>query len=70
MSKCTRELLRQLLRPPPLWERAAQSFNKHDWVRGFDVATPAVTPHPTEFAELSAMPSPTRGEGAATPAAT
>ena len=58
---CTLEALSSqpsLLRPLPLWERAAQSISTEGWVRG-----KAVTPHPTEPVDASAMPSPTRGEG-------
>ena len=58
MSASLHEPQRPHLRPLPLWERATQSFNAEEWVRG--------TPHPTERVELSAMPSPTRGEGAIT----
>jgi error-prone DNA polymerase len=48
----------ELLRPLPLRERATQRFNEEEWVRGNDL-----TPHPIEFAEPTAMPSPSRGEG-------
>ncbi len=54
---CTLENLSSgtsLLRPLPLWERATQSFNEDEGVRG--------TPHPIEHVEIPAMPSPTRGE--------
>src|ERR1051325_7313943 len=51
----------QLLRPLPLWERAAPTLKAESWVRGN-----TVTPHPTEVVETPAMPSPTRGEGPST----
>jgi len=47
-----------LLCPLPLWERATQTLNTEDWVRG-----KSLTPHPSEFVDAPAMPSPTRGEG-------
>src|SRR6185312_17347323 len=58
----------QHLCPLPLWERATQKCNEEEWVRGH-----GLTPHPFAIVGPSAMPSPTRGEGAATriaPAAT
>src|SRR4051794_22125256 len=56
------EALGRYLRPLPLRERATRRFNEEERVRG--------TPHPTEYAEIPAMPSPSRGEGAATATAT
>jgi len=44
-----------LLCPLPLRERATRYFGNLAWVRG--------TPHPVEFVETAAMPSPSRGEG-------
>jgi error-prone DNA polymerase len=58
---CTLEVLKsppKSLRPLPLWERAAQSFNNEGRVRG-----QRLPPHPTERVEISETPSPTRGEG-------
>src|ERR1043165_1789904 len=57
---CTLETLsqQQLMRPLPLWERAAQKVGAEEWVRGH-----SLTPHPSESAETPATPSPTRGEG-------
>ena len=56
---CTLELLSSqppLLRPLPLWERATQRFDEEGWVRGI--------PSPDRVCCDSAMPSPSRGEGA------
>ena len=53
------ESRRLSLCPLPLWERAARSFRGKGWVRG-----PAATPHPIAPVARSALPSPTRGEGA------
>src|SRR4051795_5548036 len=47
--------------PLPLWERATRTLNDEEWVRG-----QAITPHPFSLVEPSALPSPTRGEGAIT----
>src|SRR6185369_14408643 len=57
---CTLESLsrQQLMCPLPLRERAAQSLNEEEWVRG-----QGITPHPSEHVETPAMPSPTGGEG-------
>src|SRR6266851_7807679 len=41
----------------PLWERAAQTAQQKEWVRG--------PPHPIEFVATVSPPSPTRGEGKA-----
>src|SRR5258708_31853622 len=55
------------LRPLPLRERAAWSFNKQDWVRGsLRLSQAKRPPHPTEPAARSVRPSPARGEGADT----
>ena len=43
--------------PLPLWERAAQTAQQKEWVRG--------PPHPIEFVAITSLPSPTRGEGKA-----
>jgi len=43
--------------PSPLWERATQTFNTENRVRGQG------PPHPAEYAEIPTMPSPTSGEG-------
>jgi error-prone DNA polymerase len=59
---CTLEELASrppLLCPLPLWERATRKIDEEGWVRGTDL-----TPHPTELLDTSAMPSPSRGEGA------
>jgi hypothetical protein len=44
-----------------LRERAAQQFNRKDWVRG-----KVATPHPTVLVGHPVLPSPARGEGAIT----
>ena len=49
---------RSYLCPLPLRERATHRVNEEEWVRG--------TPHPTEIADVAALPSPSRGEGATT----
>src|SRR5437870_4510306 len=49
------------LRPLPLRERATRNFNNGSRVRGN-----RFTPHPTELADVLALPSPSRGEGAIT----
>jgi error-prone DNA polymerase len=50
-----------LLCPLPLWERATREVQRGSWGEGYAL-TPH--PHPTEFVDAPAMPSPTRGEGA------
>jgi hypothetical protein len=52
------------MRPLPLWERATQRLNEEEWVRGYSRSHE--TPHPIEFVDIPALPSPTRGEGAVT----
>src|SRR4051794_26238616 len=61
----------QIRRPLPLWERASLAYSATRLGEGYlpKLRSERHTPHPTELAALSYMPSPTRGEGAFTSAA-
>jgi hypothetical protein len=54
MRSAVDESQRSLMRPLPLWERAARRFNERGWVRG-----QSLTPHPAVYADTLATPSPT-----------
>jgi hypothetical protein len=60
---------RQLLRPLPLRERATRTQFRILMGEGLRRVGETDTPHPTEFVNPFALPSPPRGEGAVTSAA-